>query len=209
MRNECNIIRDLLPLYVEKLASEDSAALIEEHLLHCTDCRAELARMRSPDPAELAEPNTPEDGGEQPLRAFRKRWKQRRRRMIGVTALVTALVVLFASYFLGSGLNKRTDVMLLDYSVSEDGTTLTLHTAVAGSMGYTRGFHDKGGGVKPHYLVFYSTFGGLNSSLGARQEFTLTLDETDSEVYFNRADGGYALVLQKDAVSGAWTRPSA
>lgn len=209
MRNECNIIRDLLPLYVEELASEDSAALIEEHLLHCADCRAELARMRSPDPAELAEPNTPEDGGEQPLRAFRKRWKQRRRRMIGVTALVTALVVLFASYFLGSGLDKRTDVMLLDYSVSEDGTTLTLHTAVAGSMGYTRGFRDKGGGVKPHYLVFYSTFGGLNSSLGARQEFTLTLDETDSEVYFNRADGGYALVLQKDAVSGAWTRPSA
>ncbi|MBQ3501344.1 MAG: zf-HC2 domain-containing protein, partial [Oscillospiraceae bacterium] len=35
MRNECNIIRDILPLYAEKIVSEDTAAFVEEHLEHC------------------------------------------------------------------------------------------------------------------------------------------------------------------------------
>lgn len=74
-------------------------------------------------------------------------------------------------------------------------------------MGYIRGFADKGGGVKPHYLTFYATFGGFNSSFGAENQFTLELDENDTEIYFNRADGGYELVLQKDAETGEWVRP--
>lgn len=73
--------------------------------------------------------------------------------------------------------------------------------------GITRGFKDNGGGVKPHYLTFYSTFGGLNCQLGAKSEHTLTLDKDDTEIYFNRADGGYELVLQKDKETGEWIRP--
>lgn len=101
---------------------------------------------------------------------------------------------------------KKTDVALGEYSVSEDGTKLTFHTGVMSSMGYIRGFKDNGGGVKPHYLTFYSTFGGLNSSFGAKSEFELELDENDTEIYFGRSDGGYELVLQKDIDTGEWVR---
>ena len=102
----------------------------------------------------------------------------------------------------------RNDVVLLDYSVSEDGTEITLNTTIPTSMGYIRGFKDNGGGVKPHYLTFYSTFGGLNSSFGAKHEFELELDKTDTEIWFNRADGGYELVLQKNEETGEWVRPT-
>lgn len=44
----CNIIRDLLPLCADGLASEESAALVEAHVKQCPACRAELARMRAP-----------------------------------------------------------------------------------------------------------------------------------------------------------------
>ncbi len=64
-------------------------------------------------------------------------------------------------------------------------------------MGYIRGFKDKSGGVKPHYLTFYSAFGGLNSSFGTVNTFVLELESDDAEIYFNRANGGYELVLQK------------
>ena len=74
-------------------------------------------------------------------------------------------------------------------------------------MGFTRGFKDNGGGIKPHYLTFYSTFGGLNSKLGAKSEHILELDKDDIEIYFNRADGGYELIWQKDKVTGEWVRP--
>ena len=32
MKNECNIIKDILPLYAEKMVSEDTVDFIEEHL---------------------------------------------------------------------------------------------------------------------------------------------------------------------------------
>ena len=124
-----------------------------------------------------------------------------------VAAAIIAVVVLSLSCFVGTGFHERTDVALLNYAVSEDGTKLTFHTAILSSMGYTRGFEDRGGGVKPHYLVFYSAFGGWNSSFGAKSAFELDLAEADTEIYFNRADGGYELVLQKDVESGEWTRP--
>ena len=128
----------------------------------------------------------------------------KKKRIFLITIIVIAVLIL--SFLLGTGFMKRTDVALGEYSVSEDGTKLTFHAGVMSSMGYIRGFKDNGGGVKPHYLTFYSTFGGLNSSFGAKSEFELELQETDTEIYFGRADGGYELVLQKDIDTGEWVR---
>ena len=46
MRNECNIIRDILPLYADKMVSADTESFVEEHLIGCAECRAELADLR-------------------------------------------------------------------------------------------------------------------------------------------------------------------
>ena len=81
--------------------------------------------------------------------------------------VVVAVVCIFAAaFFIGTGFQKKTDVILTDYSAAEDGTSIRLVVQGASSMGYVRGFKDAGGGVRPHYLTFYQTFGGLNSSLG-------------------------------------------
>ena len=50
MKLECDVIRDLLPLYAEKLASPASSALVEQHLSACPACRAELEHMEKPVP---------------------------------------------------------------------------------------------------------------------------------------------------------------
>lgn len=132
-----------------------------------------------------------------------------KKKTIVISALIVLvlLALLCIIYFLGSGYIKRADVALLDYSVSEDGTEITLKTTILSSMGYTRGFKDNGGGVKPHYLTFYSTFGGLNSSFGAKDEHILAIDAGDSEIYFSIPDDGYQLVLKKDEETGEWVRP--
>ena len=35
----CNVIGDLLPLYVDGAVSEDTKKLVEEHLAECADCK--------------------------------------------------------------------------------------------------------------------------------------------------------------------------
>lgn len=50
MKMNCNIIRDLLPLYVEGIASEESRELVEEHLEECGECRERCECMKCPQP---------------------------------------------------------------------------------------------------------------------------------------------------------------
>ena len=121
---------------------------------------------------------------------------------------IAVIVVLMLLMFICTGFRKRTDVVLFDYSVSEDGSEISLEIQVSSSMGYIRGFKDKGGGVKPHYLTFYSTFGGLNSSFGSINEIELELSRDNTEIYFNRPGGGYELVLMKDIATDEWIRPT-
>ena len=39
MKISCDVIEDLLPLYVDDMVSEDSRQLVEEHLKACPTCR--------------------------------------------------------------------------------------------------------------------------------------------------------------------------
>ncbi len=39
---DCNVVKDLLPLYTEGLASESSKKIVEEHIEGCTACKMEL-----------------------------------------------------------------------------------------------------------------------------------------------------------------------
>ena len=45
MKNECNIVRDLLPLCIDGAASEDSRRLVEEHTALCESCARERREM--------------------------------------------------------------------------------------------------------------------------------------------------------------------
>ena len=43
---DCNVIKDLLPLYVDECCSEESASLVVEHLDACESCRKMYDQMR-------------------------------------------------------------------------------------------------------------------------------------------------------------------
>ena len=118
--------------------------------------------------------------------------------------VLIAAVALGIVYFVGTGFMKQTNVVLSHYEVSNDGAAITLHVGVASSMGFIRAYQDEGGGVKPHYLNFYSTFGGFNSSLGSENSFVLEVAPDDTEIYFYQGDGGYKLVLSKNEQTGEW-----
>ena len=46
MKTDCEIIRDLLPLYVDDICSEKSRELVDEHLKECAECNDLLDRLR-------------------------------------------------------------------------------------------------------------------------------------------------------------------
>ena len=44
---DCDIIKDLLPSYIDKTASNSTNELVEEHLKNCEDCTSILENMNS------------------------------------------------------------------------------------------------------------------------------------------------------------------
>ena len=48
----CNIVKDLLPSYIDGICSEDSQKLVEQHLQECADCRAFVDMLRESEVAE-------------------------------------------------------------------------------------------------------------------------------------------------------------
>lgn len=46
MNNNCYIVRDLLPSYIDKLCSHESNQFIEEHISSCSDCKNVLDTMK-------------------------------------------------------------------------------------------------------------------------------------------------------------------
>lgn len=84
MKHNCEIVRDLLPLYAEQIASPASTVLVEEHLAECPACRAELQRMEKPVTVQ------PEPQADAPLKTIQIALTRRRVH----TVLCTLLVVL-------------------------------------------------------------------------------------------------------------------
>lgn len=49
---DCNIVRDLLPLYIDGCCSEESAKAVCEHICRCDGCRKLFEDMKAPTPVE-------------------------------------------------------------------------------------------------------------------------------------------------------------
>jgi len=84
VKNECYIVRDLLPLYAEDMLSPHTKAFVAEHLQFCPECGRELESMEQSAPA----PETKDDA----LPALRALKKKLRKKTL-CTVLITVLVL--------------------------------------------------------------------------------------------------------------------
>lgn len=119
--------------------------------------------------------------------------------------ILCTIIVVMITIFISTGFNKRTDVVLLDYSLADGGTDLNINVAVSSSMGCVRGTGIKNNGSNK-YITFYSTFGFLNSKLGAKSEFEIDIDSTTEEIYFYKGNGEYDLVLKRNKETNKWDK---
>ena len=121
-----------------------------------------------------------------------------------IALIVMAVFILAAGMMLAGTGGKRMDVLLTGYTVSEDGGAMTLRAGVAGSMGYIRTLKAREDGDKI-YLTFYSTF-GLNSTIGAKNEFKIKLGPSSDRIYVYGATGEYKPILQKNSATNGWEK---
>lgn len=89
----CNVIKDILPLYVDDLASEDTKALVESHLKKCDSCMEEYRKM-----ANVLQ--MPIECVTEPIEKLQKKWRSEKILITIFTTLVSLVVVLLMSFWL-------------------------------------------------------------------------------------------------------------
>lgn len=89
MKISCDVVQDLLPLYIEEIASRESVKLVEEHLQKCEDCSAQYEQMKK----ETAQKQK-SDGERLALQKVKKDVRKRKIKAILLTISVIGFAML-------------------------------------------------------------------------------------------------------------------
>lgn len=105
---KCCVVRDLLPLYTDDVVSEDTHALVENHLVNCEECRAAHFAMK----VKLDLPDVPD--GAEVIKHVKRKWGMKQFwKGIVIAALTAALLFGGFLFLYGYGLPvKAEDVVL-------------------------------------------------------------------------------------------------
>ncbi len=91
MKNDCNIVRDLMPLVIDGVASEESTRMVTEHVADCEPCAKVYADYQKSLPEEDAKAEKREF--EQAARKIKRRQMNRKSIVILISVLLTVLVL--------------------------------------------------------------------------------------------------------------------
>ncbi len=93
MKVTCNVIKDVLPLYVENMLSVDSCIMVEEHIEQCKECNSYLDEMRT-----IHE--IPADRSASPLFKIRSTVRKKRIQTAILTMMFTIMMIVITIAFL-------------------------------------------------------------------------------------------------------------
>lgn len=117
MKISCNMIRDILPLYVEDMASQDTRDLVEEHIASCENCKKRLEEMRT-----FEEP--PVDTDIAPLRNIQNTLRKKKLQTIILSVMVTLVFAVVTIAYLTTPAYISYNENAVSITEKDDGTVL-------------------------------------------------------------------------------------
>ncbi|MCI8798517.1 MAG: hypothetical protein HFH88_01735 [Lachnospiraceae bacterium] len=203
MNRECNIVKDIISLYVENMVSRDTRTFIEEHLEHCPECRSELEHIRKP--VEFVT-----DMSAAPINDLKKKLFVRRvQTVLFTTALVLAIAVSVFAIMTAPRFFPYSH-SLVQVTEGQNGVlTITFDNSVTG-YGYTvRG--DKERGTEIYCINAWDTVWDKHITDRGQQNIVITpTSNADIAVYYAQNNGSEDVLiygLNMDDNAGTVTLP--
>lgn len=123
MKLSCDVIRDLLPLYAENLTSEESNALVDEHLCGCDECAKQLGILKK---AQAIPVETDAPG----LKKIRKAIVRRRVLAVTMAVMLVITLVLGAALLWEAPVWLDADQAVKEVMKMEDGSIRIYYTDI-------------------------------------------------------------------------------
>lgn len=187
MNITCNIIKDLLPLYAEDMVSEDSRALVDDHLCTCDGCTKELAKL-------IKAPKVPVEVETTSLQRVEDTIRKRKI-LTAVTAMMTLVAVLVTGcIYLMTPLYLTAEQAIEGVELREDGGLAINYSD--GIMGY--GSTDYGTENEEFHWCHTTRYDWMRSKLFGWKLSDMTQEELERYVQNTAREG--------ESFQDAWDR---
>jgi hypothetical protein len=186
--NQCDIVQDLLPLYVEGLTRMASSELIEDHLKTCPECSAALEEMSQPIEANPSPKNEVDY-----LKKIRKK-SYRTAVLLSISSLIviTLLAGLAYLFVIGQESSAEFDIDSYYYTFSAESNTVTLNGKLRGNRALARVKVYPSSMSNSTYVKIYNVY---PSFLHRDPNFSVTLPYTDDLYIELQGDGDRQLLF--------------
>ena len=186
MNNKCNLIRDILPLYVEDMVSMDTREFVSEHLEHCETCRAELEHMRKP--ADIIP-----DADIVPLKKIKKELFIKRLQTVFLTAILAcAIVTVLFGILTSPKFFPYSDDLFHVNSGADGSITIAFDNKVTG-YSCMKEFNDE---TEIYQINAWTTTWDIYSSNRGKQNMVIPSDrETNIQIFYAQNDGSEDVLI--------------
>ena len=93
MKNECSYVRDVLPLYLENMVSEETAKFVKEHLENCPECAKEFEDMKAGKKVEKINNDTQNHLEAEVLKSMKAIRRRFQKKAFRVGAIIAAVII--------------------------------------------------------------------------------------------------------------------
>ena len=190
MSNKCNVIKDILPLYVENMVSTDTREFVSEHLEHCAECHAEFECM-----CNSTEFVPDIDTNIVPLKRIKKDLFIRRLQTIFFTAILACAIVMVAFGVLTAPQFFPYSDDLLNVVDSHNGNNIVTFDDKVTGYSCTKEFHDETG-TKVYRVNAWTTTWDLYLSNRGNQNIVIPSDgATKIQIFFTQNNGSEDVLI--------------
>lgn len=202
MNITCNIIKDLLPLYAEDMVSQDSKALVDDHLCSCDSCTKELAELKKA-------PKVPMEVETTSLKRVEDAIRKRKMLTVATAMLTLAAVLVTGFIFLLTPVYLTAQQAIEGAELREDGALAIDYTS--GITGY--GSTDLGSEDDKFIWCHTARYVWLRNKLFGPDLSGLTQEELERYVQNNTQKGesfqvAWDRILNIHLDYGTWKTPN-
>ena len=190
MSDKCNLIKDILPLYVEDMVSADTREFVSEHLEHCAQCRAEFEHMQK---AAKVIPAPAPDPDIVPLKRIKRDLLLKRLQTICFTALLAcAIAAIVFGIFTSPKFFPYSDNLLHVMDVPDGGVIITFDGEVTGYSCH-EGFDNE---MEIYRISAWTTTWDVYSSNRGKQNMVIPVDrEAKIRIFYVQNDGSEDVLI--------------
>lgn len=188
MKITCDVIKDILPLYIENMVSEDTRQIVKEHIDNCEDCKMQLEKMSS-------SINLPIDTDIGPLKKLQSDIRKKKFQSIVFTIMLTAVILIALVGFLTAPEYIPYHEGLVSVMENDDGTAIALFSDEVTGYDIDVNASDKSDG----YVYSITTWDSIWNRNILKKTVNNTVLNSDGKkvdsVYYYNTDGSEDILI--------------